>query len=291
VCDQDHFDEWNSGDEFDWTANRRQFALAAIGALAACATPSIERGSSELAEDWVRIATPDGTMDALFVRPAKGRHPAVLLWPDILSVRDAFQMKARRQAAQGYAVLVINQYYRAAPGLQFNNGYKDFLAQGGFEKIGPWIKELTVDAISRDAKAAISWLDRRREVDTRRGVGTHGYCLGGPYTVWTAAAVPERVRAAASFHGWRLVTDHPQSPHKLFDRTKARYLFAIGRNDDEKAPEEKTILRQAAAAAGRPAEVEVYPAVHGWMHPDSPVYDAAQAERGWARMSALFAAL
>lgn len=290
MCEQDHFDGLD--DTFDWTANRRQFALAAMGAVAACATPSVSGGSRELAEDWVRIATPDGTMDALFVRPAKGRHPATLLWPDILSVRDAFQMKARRQAAQGYAVLVINQYYRAAPALQFNKGHKDFLAQGGFDKIGPWIKALNADAIERDAKAAIGWLDRRREVDTRRGVGTHGYCLGGPFTVWTAAAVPDRVRAAASFHGWGLVKpDDPQSPHKLFGKTRARYLFAIGRNDDEKAPDEKNMLREAAAAAGRPAEVEVYPAAHGWMHPDSPVYDPVQAERGWARMSALFATL
>jgi len=292
MCDQDHLDDWNLGETFDWSANRRQFTLAAMGALAACSTPTIGVGSSELAEDWVRIATPDGTMDALFVRPARGRHPAVLLWPDILSVRDAFQMKARRQAAQGYAVLVINQYYRSAPALQFNNGYKEFLAQGGFGKIGPWIKELTADAITRDAKAAISWLDGRREVDTRRGIGTHGYCLGGPFTVWTAAAVPRRVRAAASFHGWGLVKpEDPQSPHKLLGQTRARYLFAIGRNDDEKAPEEKIILREAAAAAGRPAEVEVYLADHGWMHPDNAVYNAVQAERGWARMSALFATL
>jgi carboxymethylenebutenolidase len=291
MCGRDQVDEWNRGEASDWTANRRQFALAGMAALAACATRPVGGGSGGLAEEWVRFPTPDGTMDAFFVRPAKGRHPAILTWPDILGVRDAFQAMARRLAGQGYAVLVINHYYRAAPAPQFNRGYRNFLEQGGFEKIRPWREALTADAIGRDATAAIGWLDRRPEVDTARGVGTDGYCLGGPFTVWTAAAVPRRVRAAASLHGWRLVTDDPQSPHKLLGKTKARYLFAIGQNDDAESPEEKIALREAAAAAGRPAEVEVYPATHGWMLIDSTAYDATQAERAWARMSALFATL
>jgi carboxymethylenebutenolidase len=291
MCERDQVDEWNRRGAFDWSTNRRQFALGAIGALAACATRPVSGGSGGLAEDWVRIATPDGTIDAFFVRPARGRHPAILTWPDILGVRDAFQVMARRLAGQGYAVLVINHYYRAAPAPQFNRGYADFLAQGGFEKIKPWREALTADAIGRDATAAIGWLDRRKEVDTARGVGTDGYCLGGPFTVWTAAAVPARVHAAASLHGWRLVTDDAQSPHKLLAKTQARYLFAIGQNDDAEAPAEKNVLREAAAAAGRPAEVEVYPATHGWMLIDSTAYDAAQAERAWARMNALFATL
>jgi carboxymethylenebutenolidase len=215
--------------------------MGAMGALAACASRPAGGDGGALAEEWVRFATPDGTMDGYFVRPAKGRHPAILIWPDILGVRTVFQMMARRQAAQGYAVLVLNHYYRAVPAPQFDKGYADFYAQGGFDKIRPWIRMLTADATMRDATAAIAWLDRRREVDTRRGVGTHGYCLGGPYTVRTAAAVPDRVRAAASFHGSGLVRpDDPQSPHKLLGKTQASYLIAIGKNDDEKTPEEKT---------------------------------------------------
>lgn len=291
MCGRDQVDEWTRFGAFDWTANRRQFAMAAMGALAACATRSAASGSRDLIEEWVRIATPDGTMDAFFVRPAQGRHPAILTWPDIVGVRDAFQAMARRLAGQGHAVLMVNHYYRAAPAPQFARGAADFVAQGGFEKVRPWHEALTADAIGRDARAAIGWLDRRPEVDTARGVGTDGYCLGGPFTVWTAAAVPGRVRAAASMHGWRLVTDDPQSPHRMLGKTRARFLFAIGQNDDAEAPEEKTVLREAAAAARRAAEVEVYPATHGWMLPDSRAYDAAQAERGWARMSALFAAL
>jgi carboxymethylenebutenolidase len=292
MCERDRIDERLRSGTFDWTANRRQFAIAAMAALGACAARPLEGGGADaLAEEWVRVPTADGVMDAFFVRPAAGRHPAVLLWPDILGVREAYQAMARRQAAEGHAVLIINHYYRAAPAPQFDRGYADFLAQGGFDKIKPWREALTAESIARDAEAAIAWLDRRSEVDRKRGVGTHGYCLGGPFTVWTAAAVPRRVRAAASFHGWRLVTDDAQSPHRMLGGTKARYLFAIGQNDDAETPEEKNILREAAAAAGRPAEVEVYPATHGWMVPDGRAFDVAQAERGWARMRALFARL
>ncbi|MFN3389280.1 MAG: dienelactone hydrolase family protein [Allosphingosinicella sp.] len=264
--------------------------LAGAAAFAACTTAPAA-GGARLVEERVRIATPDGTMDAFFVRPADGRHPAILTWPDIAGLREAFEVMARRLAGQGYAVLVVNPYYRAAPSPQFSD-FAAFRAAGGFEKVGPWRAALTADAIRRDATAAVAWLNRRREVDRDRGVGTHGYCMGGPFTVWTAAAVPQRVRAAASLHGGGLVRpDDPQSPHALLDETQARYLFAISQDDDAKAPDVKTALRDAAAAAGRPAEIEVYPADHGWTVIDSPAYDAAAAERAWTRMSALFATL
>jgi carboxymethylenebutenolidase len=230
-------------------------------------------------------------MDAFFVRPGRGRHPAILAWPDIAGLREAFEVMARRLAGQGYAVLVVNPYYRAAPAPQFRD-FANFQAQGGFQKVEPWRAALKADTVQRDATAAIGWLDRRREVDTGRGVGTHGYCMGGPFTVWTAAAVPGRVGAAASLHGGGLVNaDNPKSPHNLLQVTRARYLFAIGQDDDAKAPDVKTSLREAAAAAGRRAEVEVYSANHGWTVLDSPSYNAAAAERAWTQMSALFEAL
>src|SRR5918998_253079 len=122
MCERDQIDEWNRGGVLDWSANRRQFALAAMGALAACATRRVSGAGGALAEDWVRIPTPDGTMDAFFVRPARGRHPAILTWPDIMGVREAFKVMARRLAGQGYAVLVLNHYYRAAPAPQFDRG-------------------------------------------------------------------------------------------------------------------------------------------------------------------------
>ncbi|MDE0831252.1 MAG: dienelactone hydrolase family protein, partial [Vicinamibacterales bacterium] len=126
-------------------------------------------------------------------------------------------------------------------------------------------------------------------VDTSRKIGTMGYCMGGPFTMRTAAAVPDRVGAAASFHGGGLVTDQPDSPHLLVPDMQAHYLFAIAANDDDNQPEAKDVLRDAFAATGVPAEVEVYAgAMHGWCPPDSTVYHEAQAERAWSRLLALF---
>lgn len=113
--------------------------------------------------------------------------------------------------------------------------------------------------------------------------------MGGPFTFRTAAAAPERVGAIASFHGGGLVSDEPASPHTLFPKMKAAALICIAQNDDEREPDAKTTLRQAAEKAGTPAEIEVYPAQHGWCTIDSPVYDEEQAERAWARMLATFA--
>jgi carboxymethylenebutenolidase len=109
--------------------------------------------------------------------------------------------------------------------------------------------------------------------------------------VRTAAAVPDRVGAAASLHGASLVTSEPDSPHLLLAKTKASYLFAIARNDDARDPGAKDKLREAAKEAGRPAEIEIYPADHGWCVPDSPAWDPTQADKAWNRMLALFAKL
>jgi carboxymethylenebutenolidase len=116
-----------------------------------------------------------------------------------------------------------------------------------------------------------------------------GYCMGGPLTVRTAATVPNRVGAGASFHGGGLVTDKPDSPHLLVPKVKAQYLFAIAENDDQKQPDAKDKLRAAFAEAKLPAEIEVYAGtMHGWCPPDSPVYNEAQAEKAWSRMLVLF---
>jgi carboxymethylenebutenolidase len=229
-------------------------------------------------------------MDAFFVHPAKGKHPGVILWPDIAGLRDAYKVMARRLAGQGYAVLVLNQYYRSAPAPIFK-AISEWRTPEGQARLRPMIPLLNSGAIERDAWAAARWLDRQPAVSTKRGIGTAGYCMGGPYTVRTAHALRDRVRAAASFHGASLVTDKPDSPHLLLKATKASYLFAIARNDDARTPGDKDALRAAAKAAGRAAEVEVYPADHGWCTIDAPVYDKVQAERAWARMLALFRTL
>ncbi len=140
-----------------------------------------------------------------------------------------------------------------------------------------------------DAKAFVAFLDSQAAVDKRRKIGTTGYCMGGPIVMRTAAAVPDRIGAGASFHGGGLVTKEPDSPHLLVPTMKAHFLFAVAENDDQRDPEAKNVLRETYAKAKLPAEIEVYAgAAHGWCPPDSAVYNEKQAERAWARMLALF---
>jgi carboxymethylenebutenolidase len=272
--------------------NRRQFgtmgALAGFGALAACSTVEGATSAGGLVENNVTFAAPGGTMDAVFVHPGEGRHPAVILWPDIAGVRDSFMMMARRLAAENYAVLLVNPYYRDVPAPQFAD-FEDFRNSEGFQKVGPWRAKMNAQGVMETTRAVVEWLDRQAPVDTSAGIGNQGYCMSGPYTIWAAAAVPERVKAGASFHGGGLVQEgEPTSPHDLFDETQAQFLIAIARNDDAQAPTHKDVLREAAMTAGRPAEIEVYQGDHGWTVPDSPVYAEAEAERAWTRLLALY---
>jgi carboxymethylenebutenolidase len=148
---------------------------------------------------------------------------------------------------------------------------------------------LTPQTQVTDARAFVDFLDSQSSVARERKMGTMGYCMGGPITMRTAAARPDRIGAGASFHGGRLVTDGPDSPHLLVPKMKAHYLFAIAENDDEGEPEAKTVLSEAFASGGLPAEIEVYQGtLHGWCPPDSRVYNEAQAERAWSRLLALF---
>ncbi|MCJ2178334.1 dienelactone hydrolase family protein [Novosphingobium album (ex Hu et al. 2023)] len=270
--------------------NRRQFAaLSAAGmALAGCAGTAVKAsGGSDVSEKMVSITTADGVCDAFFVHPAKDAYPGVVMWPDIAGLRDAFKIMARSLAAEGYSVLVVNQYYRSSPAPVMQS-FSEYRTPEGQEKIKPMRELLDPAAITRDATAFVAFLDQRDEVDKARGIGSNGYCMGGPFTVRAAAAVPSRMKAAASFHGAGMVTDAPDSPHRLLAKTQASYLIAIARNDDERQPEQKTELRKAADAAGRPAEIEVYPADHGWCVADSPAYDPNAADKAWQRMLALY---
>src|SRR5690606_8897553 len=156
--------------------------------------------------------------------------------------------------------------------------------------LGPLLADLSPETERTDAIAAIGWLDAHDKVAGDRKMGTMGFCLGGPATFRTAAESPDRIGAAASFHGVRLVTDQPTSPHLLVSKLNAQFLIAIAEDDDAGDPEAKNVLRSAFDEAGRQAEIEVYPAMHSWMTTDSAVHDAAQAERGWNRMLALFGA-
>lgn len=275
---------------------RRDVAKLGAGAglavmLAGCATSggAGEAGATmlETVSATVSIATADGTADAFFVHPVRGAHPAVILWPDIAGLRPAYEQMATRLAGAGFAVLAVNQYYRGSPAPVLSS-FAEWRTEAGRARLQPMIAALTPSATMRDAAAFISWLDGQRAVDARRKVGSTGYCMGGPHTFRTAAAVPGRVGAIASFHGGGLVTEAPDSPHRLMAGFSAAMLVAVAQNDDARAPADKDALRAAADAAGRWAEIEVYPAQHGWCTIDAPVYDAVQAERAWSRMLAIF---
>jgi carboxymethylenebutenolidase len=271
--------------------SRRGFAAGSgIAVLAACTGTNGEAAGPGLAERMVTFPTPDGTMDAFFVHPAKGKHPAVIMWPDIAGLRDAYKVMARRLAGAGYAVLVLNQYYRGqvAPIVK---AMAEWRTPAGQEKLKPLIAQINPQATVRDARAAVAFLDAQKVLDTVRGIGSNGYCMGGPFTVRSAWAMPHRVKAAASFHGGGLVTDTPDSPHRLLAQSSASYLIAIAQNDDVRAPADKDSFRAAAQAAGRPAEIEVYKADHGWCTLDAPVFNQAEADRAWGRMLELFKGL
>ena len=210
------------------------------------------------------------------------------MWPDIKGLRPAFKLMGKRMAENGYAVLVVNPFYRdaEAPVAGENPNFSDPETRKFLVRMA---RKLTQDAAMSDARAYINFLDAQKGVDTSRKVGTCGYCMGGPLIMRTAGARPDRVGAAASFHGGRLVTDKPDSPHLLIPNSPAHILHAIAENDDARTPEVKTILAQAYEAAGVPAEIEVYEGTkHGWCPPDSTVYDEAQAEKAWSRMLALY---
>jgi carboxymethylenebutenolidase len=292
-------DEFTAADDDGWLArhglSRRDFtrlgAVVAGAALTGCGESPAEsaEAAAALVEATVTIPTPDGKADAFFVHPAKGQHPGVLMWPDIAGLREAYQTMARRLAAAGYAVLAVNQYYRSGPAPVVAT-MAEWRTPEGRAKLEPMIALITPEVTSRDAAVFVGFLDAQPATDPKRKLGTMGYCMGGPFALRTAAAAPARVGAAASFHGANLVSDRPDSPHLLFAAMKASLLIAIARNDDERQPEAKTTLRQAADAAGRKAEIEVYPAQHGWCTIDAPVYDKVQAEKAWGRMLALYQA-
>ena len=241
-------------------------------------------------ESDVDVKTPDGVADCYFVHPASGATAGVLVWPDILGLRPAFRQMGKRLAESGYAVLVVNPFYRQkkAPVVPAGASFAD---QATRDIVMPLAKGLSATTHVTDAKAFVAFLDSQAAVDKKRKIGTTGYCMGGPIVMRTAAAVPDRIGAGASFHGGGLVTKAPDSPHLLIPTMKAHFLFAVAENDDQKEPDAKNVLREEFAKAKLPAEIEVYAgAAHGWCPPDSAVYNEKQAERAWARLLVLFKA-
>jgi len=283
MCEHDDLDEFarRSGD-----LTRRQFGAMALGAGVMAAIPALGNASPTTGAD-VDIKTPDGVADAYFVHPAKGKFPAVLIWPDIFGLRPAFKQMATRLAGSGYAVLVINPFYRTqrAPTAPEHPDFNDPPTRQALMALAG---SLNAQTAVTDATAFVAFLDAQPSVDKAKKMGTTGYCMGGPFVFRTAAALPNRVGAGATFHGGGLVGDAPDSPHLLIPRMKAHFLIAIAENDDQKQPDAKDILRKSFADAHLPAEIEVYAGTqHGWCPPDSHVYNHDEAEKAWGRLTAL----
>ena len=280
MCDQEYFEKDRLEYEARGLITRRQFGVL-VAAGVSMALPAVANAQATGEKD-VQIKTPDGTADAYFVYPATGSAAAVLIWPDIFGLRPAMRTMAKRLASSGYSVLVVNPFYRV--------GKPTATGATPIQEMMPFRKGMSQAGDMSDAKAFIAWLDQQPQVNRNRKVGTQGYCMGGPMTFNTAAAVPDRVGAVASFHGGGLVTKEgdPNSPHVLAAATKASFLIAIAETDDKQRPMEKDVLKATFAKAGRPAEIEVYPAAHGWCPPDTTVYNEPAAEKAWARLLALY---
>ena len=282
MCDQDHFDDDKLEYEAQGLVTRRQFGVL-LGAGIAMALPQVANAVA-VVEAEVTITTPDGTCDAYFVHPSTGTAPGVIVWPDIFGLRGSMRQMGRRLAESGYSVLVVNPFYRTQKAPTAVKGAAPPIAE-----VMPLARMLNEQTHMTDARAFVAWLDQQPSVARNRRMGTQGYCMGGPMAFRTAAAMPDRVGAVASFHGGGLVTDQPNSPHVQASKTQAQFLVAIAANDDQRSPNDKTALKDTFDAAKRPAEIEVYTgAAHGWCPPDSGVYNEPQAERAWSRLLALY---
>jgi carboxymethylenebutenolidase len=281
MCDQDHFEEDRLEYELSGLVTRRQFGVL-LGAGMIMMLPKVANAVA-VTDAEVTVKTPDGTADCYFVHPATGTGAAVLFWPDIFGLRPAMRQMGKRLAENGYSVLVVNPFYRVQKAPTAAAG-----AATQIKELMPLAQGLNETTHTTDAKAFIAWLDQQPSVARNRKVGTQGYCMGGPIAFRTAAAVPDRVGAVASFHGGGLVTPQPNSPHLQASKTKAQFLVAVAQNDDARSPKEKDVLKETFSAAKLSAEIEVYKGAHGWCPPDSTVYSEPEAERAWARLLALY---
>jgi carboxymethylenebutenolidase len=282
MCDDD-INPWLPADP---AVSRRTFGLGAVAAVGLTAAEA--RAQAKVVEKDVVVKTPDGESEAVLLYPSgRGSWPGVLVWPDIGGLRPVFRDMGRRLAAQGYAVLVVNPFYRSAK--QAETQKLSFGDPEGRKLLGSYRAALIEgENPFEDARAYVAFLDAQPQVNKKKPMGVQGYCMGGPLSFQTAGAVPNRIGAVASFHGGGLTTKEPSSPHLLVAKTKASYLVAVAKNDDARDPESKEILRKTFAETKRPAVVDVFQGDHGWTVPGSQVYHQAEAERAWAELTKLY---
>jgi carboxymethylenebutenolidase len=274
---------------------RRDFVALSVAAGLAATAAAADAAGMDVVETDVEVKTPDGTCDAAFIHPKTGSHPGVLIWPDAFGLRPSMREIGRRIAAEGYSVLVPNPFYRVSKAPFTDASNFNFQNADDMAKLRPLMASVNAPGnAEKDAVAYVAFLDAQKEVNKSKKIGTQGYCMGGPLVVKTAAALPNRIGAGASFHGGGLVTDKPDSPHLLASKIKARMYFGVASNDDARQPDAKDKLKEAFAAAHVPAEIEVYSGLHGWCVPDmpmqngAPIYNKADAEKAWGKLVALY---
>ena len=282
MCD----DDINPGIVQDPTLSRRAFGLTAAATVGWAA--SAQAAGAPVMDMDVSIKTADGTADAVLIHPTgKGTWPAVLIWPDIMGLRPVFREMGKRLASQGYVVLVVNPFYRSkkAPVMEGNINFGDPATR---QTLMGYRGAMTNEGIDNDARAYLAFLDSQKMTNKKAKAGVQGYCMGGPLSFRTGAAVPGRIGAVGSFHGGGLTTDQPTSPHLLVAKTNAEYLICVAQNDDARAPNDKEVLKKTFAETRKRGNVHVHPADHGWCVPGSQVYNAAEAEKAWAELSDLY---
>ena len=278
--------------------SRREFVSLSVAASLAMAAGSASAADLPVVEKPVEVKTPDGTCDCMLIHPTTGSHPAVLIWPDAGGLRPSMREIGKRLAAEGFTVIVPNPFYRVAKAPVYETFENvNFQNQADMAKLRPLMASINAaGACEKDAAALVAFLDAQPQVNKAKKIGTQGYCMGGALVVKTAASQAERIGAGASFHGGGLVTNNPDSPHLLAPKIKARMYFGVASNDDARQPDAKDTLKEAFAAAKVPAEIEVYPSLHGWCVRDmplaegKPIYNQPDAEKAWAKLVALYKA-
>lgn len=237
------------------------------------------------------MPTGDGAADAIVAAPTEGGpYPGVLVYMDAFGLRPRLEEMAARLAGEGYVVLVPNVFYRAgrAPLVDLE-GLDQSESRGRiFGALRPIMQAHTPALAMRDADAYLAYLAAHPQV-ANGPVGTVGYCMGGALALRTAAHFPGRVAAAASFHGGRLATDQPDSPHALADRIEAEVYVGHADNDASITPEQQQVLAESLTSAGVQFVSEVYEgAAHGFTMADTAAYDEQAEARHWERLLDLF---
>ena len=235
----------------------------------------------------VNVATPDGECPSIVITPdGDGPWPAVILYMDAGGVRAAMVTMAERLAAMGYVAFLSEMYYRSGPYEPFDMATL-FGDADERQRLFGMITSLTTEGVASDAGAFLAYLSTLPEVAGTK-VGTTGYCMGGRLSLVSAAHHPERIAAAASFHGGHLVTDASDSPHRLVERIAGRVYVAGAENDPSFTADDAAALDEALAAAGVEHTVEFYPAGHGFAVPDNSTFDEEAAERHWQALADLY---